>query len=157
MSQIKTPAQKDTAAAQADSLHTGRNFAKGKVYNFLGFPQPEQADPKTVSSRKTASRTHILTPGPLFEGVVLFHHVYPHTETHSLATCSRIWEDLLGRQSMSRKEMCLKLSKTELQGDGCTPVGISRREKCQIFRDFLNQNKSCELHKTASMTHILTL
>lgn len=57
-------------------------------------------------------------------------------ETHFLATCSRIWDDLLGRQSMSRKEMCLKLSKTELQGDGCTPVGISQKEKCQRFPGF---------------------
>lgn len=37
---------------------------------------------------------------------------------------------------MSRKEMCLKLSKTELQGDGCTPVGIPQKEKCQKFPGF---------------------
>lgn len=94
----------------------------------------------TVSSRETAYRTHILTPGPLFEAVFCFPACL---STHGNSLSCNLLKNL-GRSSRKAKHVpernvcgnCETPENPEAKkAPSCTPVGFYRREGKKAPKD----------------------
>ena len=130
---------------------------KEKCRKFQGIPQPEQADPKNYELQKKLPertfwhRDHYLKQ---FNFSIMFIHTWKlaflQPDQESGTTFSE------GKACPGKK--CVSNSvRQSYRATDAHPLEFHRRKSAKSFRDFLNQNKSCELRRTASMTHILTL